>query len=131
MRRQRALRIVALAFVTDADPFHPEVQNALVFFRRKLALDDQVAAAGVARLLNFTVEVGTVQVEQDAQQVSGHAHVHLQRIDGDGLRGQAHRQRLPVAIEDRAARRGDIDHHLLDRAGFTRVFPVMDNLQRD
>ncbi len=45
--------------------------------------------------------------------------------------GHAHRQRLPVAVEDGAARRGNLPHQFLVLSRHPRVFVVMQDLQRD
>ena len=98
------------------------------FFRTELALDTQKAAMRVGGLLDLQVEFGAVQVQQIAEKIAGDADVHFHGIDVDGARGQAHRQRPAVAVEDRAARRGDFLHHFLYGAGPDRILAVMKDL---
>ena len=131
--RERAVRIVTLAFNGQAHPIDArfQVEQVVVLFGSEFALDGEEAAVRIGGLFDLQVEVGAVHVQKVAEKIGRHADVHLHGIDEDGARRQAHGQRPPVAVEDRAARRGYIDHHFLDGAGRGRVLPVMDHLQRD
>ena len=130
---KRAVRIMALAFVGEADPVDArfQVQQIVILFRTELPLDDQIAAVRVGGLFDLHIEFGAVQVQQVAEKIAGHADIYFHGIDEDGARCQAHRQRPAVAVEDRAARRGYLLHHFLYGAGPYRILAVVKDLQRD
>ena len=133
VRGQRAVRIVTLALVGEADPIDArfQVEQVVVLFGTELAFDNQVAAVRVGGLLDLQIEFGAVEVQEVAEKIAGHADIHLHGIDEDGARRQAHGERPSVAVEDRAARRGYVLHHFLDGAGPDRVLAVVNDLQRN
>ena len=63
MGRQRAVRIMALAFALDADPVQVQIAQTLRFVEWDLALDPEKAAVVVGASFHGAIESGAVEVQ--------------------------------------------------------------------
>jgi hypothetical protein len=132
LRRQRAIRIMPLALALDSDPLQTQLAQALPFVKTDLALDPQKSAAVLVGPLHLPVQVGLVQVQHQCQNLGGHPQVrNLQRVHVHRFGGNAHGQRLAVAIEDGAARSRNFQVQFLPVARQPDVLLVVQNLQRE
>ena len=132
VRGQRVPRIVPPAFVGESDPVQVQAAQPFILLRLDRARHPHEAFLVGGIPLHAAIERGAVDPQHARQDIGGHLQIrHLQRIDVNGIPLHAARQQLSGAIEDGAARRGNLHCLLLLLLGRAQVIGVVHDLQTE
>jgi len=130
VRRERAVRIIALVFGAELDPLQLQAPQPLGFLACDLSLHPKEAPAVIDGRLQLRQQVAMIQVQNFGKNVGGQRYIgDAQRIYHHRFGGQTHRQALAVAIQNRATRGFDLFHFLLLFARHLRELRMLDHLQ--